>query len=136
MSILGVQINFTVPKVESFKRLYDYKIRAIYVDYSVNGGIDWYPFKEILSPSDSDFINFSTVETPVSLITYTLNEGTVVHPTLYDDSLFTLKFKFELFSTNSAFEEEGERVHVVELTNTYTYAVSYTHLTLPTIYSV
>lgn len=124
MSIVGVQIEFTVPTIESFKRVYDYQIRTINIDYSIDGGDNWYPFKEIPTPSGSDSIPFSTVETPVTLMTYTIDGGTVVHPIVYNETVFTLKFKFEMFSNNVAFEAEvgGERVHVIERTSSSTYA--------------
>jgi hypothetical protein len=122
MSIIGIQIEFAVPTVESFKRVYDYQIRTINIDYSIDGGDNWYPFKEILTPSGSDSIPFSTVETPMMLLTYTLNGGTVVHPNVYSDSVFSLKFSFEMFSNNAAFDAEGgERVYVIERRSSSTY---------------
>ena len=120
MGIAGVQLEFNVPLVSAFKRLYDYKIRKIHPFYSVDDGVSWYPFKEVLTPSGSDSIPFSTTETPVTLITYTDNTNAeIVHPTLYNETQFRLKFVLQVFSNDPRLPQE--RIHEMTKINNTVY---------------
>lgn len=121
MSVAGAQLEFTVPLASAFKRLYDYKIRRIRPFYSVDNGVNWYPFKEVLTPSESDSIPFSTVETPVTLITYSDNTNPeIVHPALHSETQFRLKFVLQIFSNDPRLQEE--RIHEITKTNNTVYS--------------
>lgn len=120
MSVAGAQLEFKVPLASAFKRLYDYKIRKIRPFYSVDDGVSWYPFKELLAPSGADAIPFSTVETPVTLITYTDSTNPeVAHPTLDSETQFRLRFVLQIFSNDARLQEE--RIHEITKTNDAVY---------------
>lgn len=121
MSVAGAQLEFKVPLASTFKRLYDYKIRKIHPFYSVDDGVSWYPFKEILTPSGSDAIPFSTVETPVTLTTYTDSTNPeIAHPPLHSETQFRLKFVLQIFSNDARLQEE--RIHEITKTNSAMYS--------------
>jgi hypothetical protein len=126
MSVTGAQLEFKSPLKTDFKRVYDYQIRKISLRYSIDDGLNWYPFRSIEPLSGESTIQFSTAEQEVQLITYSTNDDTGFHPTLQLTDTFKIEFVFEMFSTNEAFvnEPNGERVHSVRKINSNAYSLS------------
>lgn len=131
MSIGSIQIIFSAPRESDFKRVYDYGIRRIGIKYSVDNGDNWYDFKDIDGPLDeTGKIAFSSEGNINQLITFT-NESADHPGDLTLDSTFILKFSFDMFSKNSAFDTdaypEKERTHTITMvtagseTNPYTF---------------
>lgn len=126
MSITGAQIEFNCPKRTDFKRLYDYQIRKISIRYSINNGLNWYPFRPIVPVTGESSIDFSTDVDPIKLVTYTVEDATGFEPTLDSTDVLKLEFVFEMFSTNEAFaaEPNQERVYNVKRVNSTGYALT------------
>ena len=126
MSVTGAQIEFKAPEKTDFKRVYDYQIRKISLNYSIDDGLSWYPCRPIVPVSGEDSIAFSTQDYPIELITYTTEDATDFHPALKLEDTFKLEFEFEMFSKNDVFKDNqnGERVYHVRKRNSNTYSLS------------
>lgn len=118
MSTTGLQLSFVCPEKNSFRRLYDYKIRKIKSDYSLDNGITWYPFRVLEPISTTDSIPFGS-----TLITYSETTNQSLHPTITPESdIFKLKFDFEFFSNNNT------QVYNISWENTGSYQIKKSEL--------
>lgn len=118
MATIGLQLTFVCPESAAFRRLYDYKIRKINSNYSLDNGTSWHSFRVLEPISTNDSIPFGA-----TLITYSQKTTDGFHPIITpDNDIFKLKFDFEFFSNNSAFTET--QVHTVSWENTGSYQIS------------
>jgi hypothetical protein len=117
MATTGLQLSFVCPESSAFRRLYDYKIRKINSNYSLDNGATWHPFRVLEPISTTDSIPFGA-----TLTTYSQKTSDGFHPVITPaNDIFKLKFDFEFFSNNSAFTET--KVHNLSWENTGSYQI-------------